>query len=52
MLWQLRRNTFTDIGGYFQIFISIMMSATFVALALILLNAYYGKDEKEASEKD
>jgi len=27
------------------------MSATFVALALILLNAYYGKDEKE-TEKD
>jgi hypothetical protein len=46
-----REETFTDLGGYFQILISIMMSATFVALALILLNAYYGKDEKE-TEKD
>ncbi len=43
--------TLTDLGGYFQILISIMMSATFVTLALILLNAYYGKDEKETEKE-
>ncbi len=41
-----------DLGGYFQILISILMTATFVTLVLILLNAYYGKDEKESNERD
>ncbi|XES76656.1 MAG: hypothetical protein ACBZ72_10800 [Candidatus Bathyarchaeia archaeon] len=40
-----------DIGGYFQILIGVSMSATFVTLAIILLDAYYGKDE-EKEEKD
>ncbi len=40
-----------DLGGYFQILITILMTATFVTLILILLNAYYGKEEKE-TEKD
>jgi hypothetical protein len=43
---------FTDLNGYFQIVIGVLMTATFVTLALIVLNAYYGKDEKETSEKD
>ncbi len=40
-----------DLGGYFQILIGILMTSTFLALALILLNIYYGRDEKE-TEKD
>jgi hypothetical protein len=42
---------YMDLGGYFQILITILMTATFVTLILILLNAYYGKEEKE-TEKD
>lgn len=41
-----------DLSGYFQIVIGVLMTATFVTLALILVNAYYGKDEKENDEKD
>jgi hypothetical protein len=41
-----------DLGGYFGILIGVLMTATFVTLVLILLNAYYGKDEKENNEKD
>jgi hypothetical protein len=41
-----------DLSGYFQIVIGTLMTATFVTLALILVNAYYGKDEKESEEKD
>jgi hypothetical protein len=40
-----------DLAGYFQILIGVSMTATFVTLAVILLNAYYGKDE-EKEEKD
>ncbi len=40
----------TDIGGYFQILIGALMTASFVTIVLILLNIYYGKDEKEAEE--
>ena len=40
-----------DLGGYFQVLIGVLMTSTFVALTLILLNAYYGKDEEE-NEKD
>jgi len=36
-----------DLNGYFQILIGISMTATFATLALILLNAYYGKDEEK-----
>ena len=41
-----------DLGGYFQVLIGVLMTATFVTLTLILLNAYYGEDEKESNEKD
>ena len=40
-----------DLGGYFQILIGVLMTSTFVALVLVFLNTYYGKDEKE-TEKD
>ena len=35
-----------DIGAYFEILKYVLMSATFVALVLIFLNGYYGKEEK------
>lgn len=38
--------------GYFQILIGVLMTGTFVTLTLILLNGYYGKDEKETDEND
>ena len=34
------------IGEYFEILKYILMTATFVALVLIFLYAYYGKEEK------
>jgi hypothetical protein len=40
----------TDIGGYFQILIGGLMATSFVVLALIVLNAYYGKDDQEDEE--
>jgi hypothetical protein len=40
-----------DIVGYFQILIGVLMVSTFIVLMLVLLNAYYGEDEKEV-EKD
>ena len=39
-----------DLGGYFQILIGVLMAGTFVTLALILLNAYYGSDEAKETE--
>jgi hypothetical protein len=41
-----------DLGGYFQILIGVMMTATFVTLVLIMLNVYYGKDEEKEDEED
>jgi hypothetical protein len=39
-----------DLSGYFDIIIGALMATTFVTLTLIILNAYYGKDEKEEFE--
>ena len=41
----------TDLGGYFQILIGVLMASTFVVLILILLGVYYGKEE-ETEEED
>ncbi len=41
-----------DINGYFQIFIGVLMTGTFITLALILLNGYYGKEEQKETEKE
>jgi hypothetical protein len=41
-----------DLGAYFQILITIMMTATFVTLVLIMLNVYYGKDEEKETEEE
>jgi hypothetical protein len=35
-----------DIGSYFEILKYVMMTGTFVALFLIFLSAFYGKEEK------
>ncbi len=40
-----------DLSGYFQIIIGVLMTSTFVTLALIFLNGYYSDDEENA-EKD
>jgi hypothetical protein len=37
-----------DVGAYFEIMKYVLMTATFVALVLIFLYAFYGKEEKEA----
>jgi hypothetical protein len=36
-----------QIGEYFLLLEYVMMAATFVALALIFLYVFYGKEEKE-----
>jgi uncharacterized membrane protein len=38
-----------DIGEYFGLLKYIMMAATFIALVLIFLYVFYGKEEKEES---
>ena len=49
---QLKRIRTMDLNAYFQILIGVLMTGTFITLALILLNIYFGKDEKESGEKD
>jgi hypothetical protein len=41
-----------DLGGYFQILIGTLMTGTFITLMLIMLNAYFGKEEEKESEKE
>ncbi len=36
-----------DLGAYFVTLQYVLMGSTFIALALIFLYAYYGKDEEE-----
>jgi hypothetical protein len=36
-----------DLGAYFATLEFILMGATFVAIVLIFLYAYYGKEEEE-----
>jgi hypothetical protein len=40
-----------DLGAYFVTLQYILMAATFVALALIFLYVYYGKEEEAETEK-
>lgn len=35
-----------EIGAYFKVLEYILMTATFIALVLIFLYAFYGKEEK------
>ena len=38
------------IGAYFQTLIYVAMGSAFIALILIFLYAYYGKDEEQVNE--
>lgn len=38
-----------ELGEYFELLKYVMMAATFIALALIFLYVFYGKEEKEES---
>jgi hypothetical protein len=38
-----------EIGEYFELLKYVMMTATFIVLALIFLYMFYGKEEKEES---
>jgi len=35
-----------DLGAYFELLKYILMTATFVALVLIFLHVFYGREEK------
>ncbi len=39
-----------DLPGYFQILIGVLMTGTFVTLVLVVLDGYYGKEEKEEED--
>jgi hypothetical protein len=40
-----------DIGAYFQTLEYVLMTATFIALVLIFLYMFHGKEDEEQSEK-
>ena len=40
-----------DLGAYFQTLQYILIASTFVALVLIFLYSYYGKEEEQTSQK-
>ncbi len=40
-----------DLGAYFQTLEYILIASTFVALVLIFLYSYYGKEEEQTSQK-
>ena len=40
-----------DLGAYFITLQYVLMAVTFVALVLIFLYMFYGKEEEQASEK-
>jgi hypothetical protein len=40
-----------DLGAYFITLEYFLMAATFIALVLIFLYMFYGKEEEQASEK-
>jgi len=42
----VKENCFVDIAPYFELLKYVLMTATFVALVLIFLYAYYGEEEK------
>jgi hypothetical protein len=39
-----------DLGAYFLTLQYVLMGSVFIALTLIFLYAYYGKEEEQASE--
>ena len=40
-----------DLSAYFVTLEYVLISSTFIALVLIFLYAYYGKEEEQTSEK-
>jgi len=40
-----------DLSSYFLTLEYVLMASTFVALLLIFLYSYYGKEEEQATEK-
>jgi hypothetical protein len=43
---KVKGECFMEIGAYFEVLKYILMTATFIALVLIFLYAFYGKEEK------
>ena len=41
-----------DLSGYFQILIGVLMTTTFFVIALILLGAYYGREDTKEKEEE
>jgi hypothetical protein len=39
-----------DLSAYFTVLQYVLMGSTFIALLLIFLYAYYGKEEEETTE--
>jgi hypothetical protein len=40
-----------DLGAYFQTLEYILMTSTFIAIVLIFLYMFHGKEDEQASEK-
>ena len=40
-----------DLGAYFQTMEYVLMTSTFIALVLIFLYMFHGKEDEETSEK-
>jgi hypothetical protein len=40
-----------DLSAYFVLLEYVLMAATFIALVLIFLYMFYGKEEEQASER-
>lgn len=40
-----------DLGAYFQTLMYVLMTCTFVALVLIFLYMFHGKEDEETGEK-
>ncbi len=45
-----KEDTHMDLGAYFQILVSVLMTGTFVTLTLIFLDGYYGKEEEKEED--
>jgi hypothetical protein len=48
---QNKGETSMDLSSYFLTLEYLLMAATFIALILIFLYSYYGKEEEQTNEK-
>jgi hypothetical protein len=46
----LQENQTLDLNSYFGNIIYVLMGSAFITIVLMLLYAYYGKDEEEENE--